>query len=168
MGLLGRNAKLYWQSGGTYEAPVWVENSLISDLSDTFDWTEAPASARESVIEQALKAMANLEVTFMMKAKPEDASYEAFMNAAISNALTSTGLLDILCLRGSKETVGARGWRFDAQVFSASDDQGLQVTIYESMRLKPIIISHVVKAARVATGPVLTYSLPGETGGSFA
>lgn len=168
MGLLGRNSKLYYQSGGSYEAPTWVENTLVSDLSVTFDWSEAPASARESVIEQTLKAMANLEITFMMKAKPADAIYEAFMNAVLSDALTSTGLLDILVLNASNETVGARGWRADMQIYSASEDQGLQTTVYESMRLKPIIVSHSVLAARVATGPILTYSAPGEEGGSFA
>jgi hypothetical protein len=162
MALLGRNSKLY-RNTATYESPTWAAIDLISDLSVNFDWSEAPASARESVIEQALKAMATLEVTFMLKAKPEDASYEALMNAALS-----FGTIDFLVLNASNITVGARGWRADMQVFSSSEDQGLQTAIYESMRLKPSIITHAVKAARVATGPVLTYSTPGEDGGTFA
>lgn len=163
MAKLGLNAKLYWRSAGSYESPTWTENTLISDLSQSAAWGEAEANARESRIEQAVKAMLGLEWTGKLKKKPLDATYEAFMNAFLSDEV-----LDLLILDGDKDVEGNRGWRIDAQIFDASEDQSMTNALYEDIRIKPIIITHAALAVKVAAGPLLTYSTPGVNGGTFA
>src|SRR4051812_29841402 len=110
--MLGILAKVY-RNTGSYGSPTWSECALFSDVSVSPAWDEGSADARESRIKQVRKTMMGLDVTGKMKKKIDDANYEAFMNALLSDAV-----LDVLVLDASKETVGSRGWRFDAQVFS--------------------------------------------------
>lgn len=163
MAKLGMNAKLYWRSAGTYGSPTWTEVTLISDLSIDVTWDEADASARESRITQTVKTMLPLSFTARLKKKPLEATYEAFMNALLSD-----GSLDLLILDGDKATEGVRGWRCDCQVFAGSEDQAMGNVLFEDMTLKPSITDNLVYAVKVAGGGTLTYSTPGVTGGTFA
>jgi hypothetical protein len=162
MAKLGLNAKLY-RNTSTYEAPSWSEVTLISDLSVNPSWDEADASARESRVKQSVKTLMALEVSGRLKKKPLDGNYEAFMDALLSD-----DVLDLLVLDGDKDTEGNRGWRCDFQVFSANEDQGMGNALYEEISLKPSITDHAAKAARIGSGGSLTYSVPGEDGGTFA
>lgn len=163
MAKLGMNAKLYWRSAGTYGAPTWTEASIISDVTIDVTWDEADASARESRITQVVKTMLPLSVTARLKKKPLDSTYEAFMNAIISD-----DALDLLILDGDMTVEGTRGWRADWQVFSGSEDQSMGNVLFEDMTLKPSITDNLVLAVKVAAGGVLTYSEPGVNGGTFA
>lgn len=163
MGLLGINAKLYWRSNGAYESPGWTENQLISDFTQDVKWGESEANARESRIEQALKAMLGLNWSGKMKKKPLDPTYEAFMNAILSD-----DILDLLILDGAKDVEGNRGWRVDSQIFDGTEDQGLKNTLYVGIVFKPILLLHPPLAVRVNSGGALTYSTPGVAGGTFA
>lgn len=161
--MLGILAKLY-RNTGSYGSPVWSECTLISDAQVSPAWDEGSADARESRIKQVRKTMMGLEVTGKMKKKIDDTNYEAFMNALLSDAV-----LDILVLDASKDTVGARGWRFDAQVFSGTEDQAMNVgAMYVDLALKPSLDTNNPVAVKVAAGPTLTFSTPGASGGTFA
>jgi hypothetical protein len=162
MGKLGINAKAY-RNTGSYNAPVWSELTLISDLSVNPAWDEASADARESRIKQVRKTMMGLEVTGRMKKKPLDTNYEAFMNA-----LNSDDVLDLLILDGPRETEGSRGYRFDAQVFGGTEDQAMGNVLYQDFAIKPSLETNPPKAVKVAAGGVLTYAIPGAAGGTFA
>lgn len=163
MAKIGLNAKLYWRSAGSYASPTWTEATLISDLTVNPTWDEADASARESRIKQTVKTLLALEINGRLKTKPLDATWEAFMNAMLSD-----GTLDLLVLTGDKAVEGNRGWRADFQVFSGSQDQSMANALYEDLVLKPSVETNAVLAVKVAAGGVLTYSVPGENGGVFA
>lgn len=162
MSRLDINAKLY-RNTGTYGAPILSEVSLISDLSVTVAWDEASADARESRIKQFRKTLLGLDFTGRLKKKIGDANYEAIMDAMLSDAT-----LDLFILDGDKDTVGVRGWRCDAQIFSASEDQALGNVLYEDIIIKPSLETNPPKAVKVAAGPTFTYSIPGPNGGVFA
>lgn len=155
MGMLGLNAKVYWRSGGTYGAPVWTDVNIFSDVSVNPAWDEASADARESRIKQVRKTLLGLEITGRMKKKIGNTAYDAFMNAMLSDEV-----LDIMVLDGSNTTDGVRGWRFDAQVFSATEDQAMGNVLYEEMILKPSLDTNAPLAVKVAGG-VPTYYAPG-------
>lgn len=157
--MLGINAKLYWRSGGTYEAPTWSELSAVSDLAVNPTWDEGDASTRESRVKQSAKTMMGLEITGKIKKKINNAGYEAIMGALVTDQV-----LDVLVLDASKETVGARGWRLDAQVFNANEDQGLGTVQFEEISIKPCLDTNPVKAVKVGPGPALTYATPGGDG----
>lgn len=163
MAKIGLNAKLYWRSAGSYGSPTWTEASLVSDLSVNVTWDEADASARESRIKQMVKTLLTLEFTGRLKKKPLDATYEAFMNAVLSD-----GVLDVLVMDGDKAVEGNRGWRCDAQVFSATEDQAMSNALFEDIVLKPSVETNPALAVKVDAGGVLTYSTPGTNGGTFA
>lgn len=161
--MLGILAKVY-RNTGSYGSPTWSECALFSDVNVSPAWDEGSADARESRIKQVRKTMLGLEVTGKMKKKIADANYEAFMNALLSDAV-----LDVLVLDGPKETEGVRGWRFDAQVFTGTEDQAMNVgALYVDLKLAPSLDTNAPLAVKVAAGPTLTFSTPGASGGSFA
>lgn len=162
MGMLGVNAKAY-RNTGSYGSPTWSEMTLISDLSVNPAWDEGSADARESRIKQVRKTMMGLEVSGKMKKRISDSNYQALMDALVSDTV-----LDVLILDASKETVGARGWRFDAQVFSANEDQAMGNVLYEEFVMKPSLDTNAPKAVKVGAGPALTFSTPGVDGSTFA
>lgn len=163
MAKLGILAKLYYRSAGTYGAPTWTEISLISDLAVNPAWDKADASSRGSRVKKSAKTMLGLEFTGRLKKKPGDASYEAVMNALVSD-----DVLDVLILDGDKDTENNRGWRCDVQVHSANEDQAMANVLYEDITLEPACTDNEPKAVKVAAGPTLTYSTPGANGGTFA
>lgn len=163
MAKLGINAVIYWRSAGSYGSPTWTAVDIISDLAVNPSWDEADASSRESRIKKSVKTVLGLEFSGRMKKKPDNAAYEAFMNAMLSD-----DALDVLVLDDDKDTVGARGWRCDVQVFSANEDQGMSTALYEDIVLKPTCSDNAAKAVLVGAGPALTYSTPGTAGGTFA
>lgn len=163
MGKLGINAKVYYRSAGSHASPTFTAIGLFSDVAVNPTWDEGDASSRASRIKKAAKTQLGLEVTARLKKKPLDAAYEAVMNALVSD-----DVLDILILDGDSETVGNRGWRFDAQVFSANEDQAMANVLYEDIVLKPACTENEPKAVKVGAGPALTYSTPGVDGATFA
>lgn len=163
MAKIGLNAKLYRRSGGTYGSPTWSEVSILSDVTVNVTWEEADASARESRIKQTLKTLLNLEITAKMKNKPGDANYEALWDAILSD-----DTVDILVMDGDKDVEGNRGWRLDALLFTANEDQSMSNALFDELTFKPFMEENPPKAVKVAAGPTLTFSIPGVDGGTFA
>jgi hypothetical protein len=163
VGKLAINAKLYYRSAGSYGSPTFTAIDIVADANVEPVWDEGAADSRESRVHAFMKTMLGLQVSFRLKKKPTNAAYEALMNALVGDTV-----IDFLVMDGDKDTVNNRGWRFDAQVYSGSEDQALANVLYEDMTIKPYPGDNPVKAVLVGAGPALTYSIPGANGGTFA
>lgn len=161
MGKLAINAQML-RNSGSYGVPVLTAVGLVADGTLTMAWDEAAADARESRVHQFVKSMLGLDFTFRLKKKPLNADYEALMNLFLSDSSE-----DMFFLDGPADIEGTRGARFDAQIFSATEDQSLPNVLYEDMIAKPLIGGNPVKAVRVGPGNTLTYKLYG-TNDAFA
>jgi hypothetical protein len=158
MGQLSLNAKLFYRSAGTYNAPTFTEVSLIADGNVNFVWDEGGADDRSDPAHRMMKTQFALEFTGNMKKLPLNAAYEFMYDLGLSRAVA-----DILLLDGPVNQVGARGFRFDGQLFSLSEDQSLANVLYNALTIKPTDSpdGNRVKAARVGAGPALTYGTIG-------
>ena len=163
MGKLGIKAKLYYRSAGIYGSPTFTEITGISDLSVNPAWDRGDVNSRSSRVKKQQKTLLGLEFTGTLKKQPGNAAYEAFMNAMLSDEV-----VDFLILDDSKETVNARGWRVDCQVFQATEDQGTGTVMYEDFIIAPTDSDNEPKAVLVGAGPALTYATPGGASASFA
>lgn len=159
---LGILAKMYYRSAGSHGSPTFTEIPGVSDLSLGVTWDEGEASSKDSPVKKSVKTMLALGITGTLKKKPGNAVYEDIMDAIVSREV-----LDILILDGAKDEDGSRGWRFDAQIFDASEDQGKDVgAIYTSISIKPTDSDNEPMAVYVS-GTSLTYATPGEDTASF-
>lgn len=156
-------AVLYFRSSGSYGSPNWTAVDIAENVAINPVWDEGTADSRQSRVHAFAKTMVGLELTFRIMKKPGNAAYEAIMNALVGDTV-----IDWLVLDASKETVNARGWRFDGQVFNGSEDQALGNVLYEDVTVKPYPSDNAAKAVLVGAGPALTFSVPGAAGGTFA
>jgi hypothetical protein len=164
--MLGIKAKLYYRSAGSYGSPTWTEIDNIADCTLNFTWDEGAADDRSDAAHRMVKTQFSLDVTGTVKKKIDYAPYEYLADLVISRAVG-----DFLVLDGPRTTEGHRGFRFDAQLFSATEDQGLAVgAIVGAIVLKPTDSpdDNPVKAAKVGSGPALTYATIGNDTVSFA
>jgi len=153
---LGINAKMYL-GGGSWT----TEGTVMNELSVNPSWEKGPADSKESRVKRSMKTMLGLTISGTMKKKPGDAFYEAVMDALVSD-----NVLNVLVLDGSKDEDGSRGWRFDAQVFEGTEDQGSGSTLYVSVSFEPTD-SDTPPQAVLVSGSSLTYSTPGVDGDTF-
>jgi hypothetical protein len=162
--MLGLKSKLYYNSA-SYGSPTWVEVSIIADGTLNFAWDEGNADDRSDPAHRMVKTQFALEFTGNMKKKPTNTAYEYLMDLALSR-----GVGDFLVLDAAKEVVGARGFRFDGQLFTANEDQSMGNVIYNALSIKPTDSpdDNAVKAAKVASGPTLTYATIGDDSVSFS
>jgi hypothetical protein len=163
--MLGIKAKLYYNSA-SYGSPTWVEVDNIADCTLNFVWDEGAADDRSDAAHRMVKTQFSLDVTGTVKKKIDYAPYEYLADLAISR-----GVGDFLALDGPRTSLGSRGFRFDSQLFSATEDQGLAVgAIVSAIVLKPTDSpdDNPVKDAKVGAGPALTYSTIGDDSASFA
>lgn len=150
-------AKLYFRSGGTYEAPTWLEANEVMNLTVSPAWDAADANSRTQRAKFSAKTILGLEITGSIKKKPGDAAYEMILDGLISD-----DVLDVLCLDGPMDEDGVRGWRADMQVHECPEDQSLGNVLYDDFTLKPYP-SHPLKAVLVGGTAGLTYALPGSS-----
>jgi len=111
MAKIGIKCVLY-RNTGTNGSPSWSAVTVIADLTANTTWDKGPADSRSSRIKKSVKTMLGLTFSGTMKKTPDDANYEAFMNAIIADSV-----LDLLILDGPSTTNGVRGWRIDVQIF---------------------------------------------------
>lgn len=148
-------AKLYFRSGGNYEAPTWLEANEVMNLTVTPAWDSADANSRAQRTKFSAKTILGLEISGSIKKKPDDAAYEMIMDAMISDAV-----IDVLCLDGPMDEPGVRGWRADVQVHETPEDQSLGNVLYDDFTLKPYP-SQPLKAVYVGGTGDIEYTLPG-------
>lgn len=148
---VGVFCKLYLNTG-TYEAPVWEEVDLISDLSDNAAWERGDSSARRSRVRTMEPTMLGLELTGSVRTDYTDDRYNDLRDAFLTNAT-----LDVLVLTGAIETNGSLGFRFDAKVFDFGSDQALANVIFNSFAIIPSASDHEPQAA-ISNGSAVTFS----------
>jgi hypothetical protein len=163
--MLGIAAKLYYNSA-TYGSPTWVEVDCVADCQLNFAWDEGAADDRSDPAHRMVKTQFSLDVTGNAKKRISNTAWEYLADLLISR---ETG--DFLVLDGPRTTVGQRGFRFDGQLFTGNEDQGLAVgAILSAFTLTPTDSAdgNLVKAVKVGAGPALTFATIGGDSASFA
>lgn len=148
---LGRDAVLYYNTA-SFGSPTWTAIPQVSDLSVTAEWDEAEASTRESKMKLKVKTLLGAEVAAKLKVVPSDTALGVIVAALFSDAV-----VDILVLNGTNATNGCYGFRFECQVHSANEDQGLGNAIFDEVKFKPCPTVNAKQSVLVTTGaPVFT------------
>lgn len=148
---LGRDAVFYLNTA-TFGSPTWTAIPQISDLAVTAEWDEVEASTRESKMKLKAKTLLGAEVGAKLKAVPGDTNLGTIIAALFSDAV-----VDIMVLNGAKDSNGCYGFRFEAQVHSANEDQGLGAAIFDDIKFKPYPTTNAKHSVLVTTGaPVFT------------
>lgn len=146
MSLLGINAKLY-RNTGTYGSPTWTAINAVSDLAVNPPWDEADASTRGSRVKMVMKTLLGLEVSGKIRANLTDTEYVNMVDASNQDTVN-----DYLVLTSTTSATGSRGYRFDGQVFIATQDQNLGSVIYDDFMLKPSPSANQPQRATVTAG----------------
>jgi hypothetical protein len=148
---LGRDAVLYLNTG-TFGSPTWVAIPQFSDLTVGAAWDAADANTRESKMKMKAKTQLEAGVEGKMKFDLTDTNVGTIMDALLSDSV-----VDVMVLNASNSTNGARGFRFEAQVHRANEDQGLGVAIYEDIMFVPYPTANAKQSVKVTSGaPVFT------------
>lgn len=148
---LGILSNLYLNTG-TYNSPVWAAVGLVGDCTVTAEWDEAEASSRLSRGKLSSKSMLALEIAGKLLASKTDTSY-----ATLMSAMANDNVINVMALNGSSNSNGVRGWMFDAQIFKANEDQGLNVAVSDEFSLKPTFSGNAPNQVLVTAGaPVMT------------
>lgn len=148
---LGRDA-IFYLNTASFGSPTWAAIPQVSDLNVTAEWDETEASTRESKMKLKAKTLLGAEVGGKLKNVKGDTNLDT-----IIDALFTDSVVDIMVLNGAKDTDGARGFRFECQVHSANEDQGLGVAIFDEVKFKPYPTANAKQSVKVVTGaPVFT------------
>lgn len=149
--LLGILSNLYVNSG-TYGSPTWDPVKLVGDLSIPQKWDAPEILIRQSRMKFKAKTALGVGITGKLLASYTDAQY-----LLILAALTTDDVLDVMTLTGADDANGATGWRFDAQVHDASQDQGAANVLWSDFELAPALTSNTPKSVTVTgAAPVFT------------
>lgn len=143
----GIKSVLYYNTGESYGSPTWTAISCVSDLQLGSNWNAAEGATRASRVVLNAKTQLVLELTGKVRASDTDTVYADLVSAALTDEV-----LDIMVLDGPKDANGTRGYRFDAHVFGASQDQGLGVVVFTDITIKPAIGDNAPKSVLVTTG----------------
>lgn len=130
---LGIGAKWYYRSTGNYASPTWSEISLANALELGNQWDTVDAPDRSTRVKGYAKTMLDIGFTASVKKKDNSNALTAILDAFNS----PTANMDVLVLDGPKDVNNSRGYRFDAIITKASEDQGTGVAIYVDTEFKP-------------------------------
>jgi hypothetical protein len=147
MSRVGIKCKLY-RNTATYAAPTWDEITCVSDLKVDRKWNEGAFVTRESRVELTMKTFLQLSLTGKVKVENTAASDYVVLD----DALNADTVLDIMVLNGPQTENDVRGYRFDAQVFDGSQDQGTGAVLMDDVVIKPTPSANKPKKVVVATG----------------
>jgi len=128
---LGILSKIY-RNTGSHGGPNWSEIDKVSDIAVKPTWKEGDGSTRSSRVEKMAKTMLALEITGKIRVSNTDANYIALWQAAHTD-----DVVDLLVLNGPMNENGVRGYRADFQVFSAPEDQAMNIVLFMDFTLKP-------------------------------
>lgn len=118
---------------GNYGTPTWTELDLAKDVQVTPAWDEAEAFSRQTSVKEYAKGLLGLEFTISVRCAVGDPGYDAMMDAFADRK----GIVDMMILDGPKDVTGSEGFRFDAAVFSAGQDQSIGGVLYRDFGVKP-------------------------------
>jgi hypothetical protein len=150
---IGILSKAYYRSAGTFASPTWTELTLIRDLTQNEKWDIAEVVTRASRAKRGAPTTLEISITGSIKAVVDDTAYLAIRTARLAGSI-----LDVMFLTGSRANNGEIGWRFEAVVEDATQDQGSGSVLYDSITFRPHSDSaNAVQTAIVTTGaPVFT------------
>lgn len=150
---LGIDSKVY-RNTGTYGSPTWTEISLVRDVQVNPSWGRADSSSRASKVMSEVKTQLTVAFTLSVKVSLTDTGYIALMDSFVD----SDGVLDLMIINGTNTTNGVEGWRFDAGVFTASEDQSIGNTLYRDFEVGPS--GHATNAPKrvVVSGGAATFA----------
>lgn len=151
---LGKNAKLYYRSAGNFASPTWTEISSIRDLTLDTTWDRAEANSRASSVKKGAKTLLGIGFTGSIKSSDTDAAFTAVVTALLS----PSDVLDVLVLNGSDSTNGARGFRYEADVYQGNENQDITTAIYLDVGFEPSALSDNAAQSVLVTNsaPVFT------------
>lgn len=139
---------------GNYNTPTFTELELARDVQITPAWDEAEAFSRETIMKEFAKGLLGLEFTMSVKCAVGDPAYDAMMDSFADRK----GVIDMVILDGGQTTNGSEGFRFDAGVFSAGQNQEISGVQYRDFGVKPS--AHRTNKAKLAmvvnNSPVFT------------
>lgn len=148
---LGILARLY-RNTGSYDTPIWTVMNGWSDAALRVAWDKADASTRDSRVKGGVKTQLDLGFTGKYKVSDDNAGYLALWGLTFND-----DTIDLLILNGPIADNGVRGVRYDAQVYSAGEDQGLGVALFDEFTIDPYIFDHEPAIAVITGGaPVFT------------
>jgi hypothetical protein len=152
--MTGLEAGFYVRTGGNFSSPTWTELTDIGDFTQNGAWKTAEVELRSSPAVMGVKTTIDIGVSFKMLSRPSGPS--AAYNTVIA-ALTTRDVVDVMTLNGSNTTNGARGWRYEGQVTSGSEDLGTQSVSMPDVEIKPTVTNNVPQSVVVSSGaPVFT------------
>ena len=150
MATLGINSKLFYNSGN-FATPTWLPLNNVRELTVTSTWDEGDASTRASPVKMAEPTQLNLEIGGQMQA---DASVGYLL---LQTDYFTRALVDVMALDGGSTTNTVEGVRFEAKVFSWTEDQGPGNVNYRQFSVKPCASANPPKSVIVSSGaPVFT------------
>jgi len=150
---LGRNAKFYLMTSGTFPSGSFTEVPQFSDLMRNVQWDEGEANSRESAAKMAVKTLGDLSVSGKLKFVRGDSVIATIMDALMS----PDSVISIMVLNGPSTTAGNYGVAYDCQVFQGNEDQGLGNVIYEDLVFKPTPNGNSPYSVKVVgSAPVMT------------
>lgn len=130
---LGIRSKMYYRSAGNFASPTWSEISAIKDLTVNAQWDTTDAPDRSTVVKGMAKTLLGLSVSGSMKASDSGVAVGAVLDAMLG----ATASMDVMVLDGSSSTNGARGYRYEAIVTQANQDQNIQNALYWDVDFAP-------------------------------
>lgn len=140
-------------NGGTFGSPSWSAVGLVGDLKLDAKWDVAEYLIRAFRVKFKQKTALDLSITGKLLASLTNASYTTMLSAMLND-----DILDVMCLNGPSSTNGVRGYRFEAQIIDASEDQGPTGVVWNDFALVPVYGgTNAPKSVLVTTGaPVFT------------
>lgn len=130
---LGINSKLYYRSTGNYASPTWSEISAVNELELGNQWDTVDAPDRSSRVKGYAKTLLDIGFTASVKKRDNNNAVTAIIDAFNSQ----TTAMDVMILDGTSGTNGVKGYRFDAIVTKATENQGSGVALYLDTEFKP-------------------------------
>lgn len=164
---LGVNCKAY-RNTGTYGSPTWNEFTEFGDFSVSLDWDTQDVLRRGQRVKQKVKTLLSLEVKAKHLAIDKPASSDTTDYTALMDAMLSDTAVDVMILNGDIATSGVRGFRFDAQVSGASEDQGPGAVLMDDITLTPTPTGNDPKAVLIVSGTPQYKALTNDLSASFA
>jgi hypothetical protein len=152
--MTGIESGLYVRTAGNWASPTWTELVDVGDCTQNAAWKTAEVEVRSSPATMAVKTTIDIGVSFKMLGRRETGN--AAYNTVIA-ALGTRDVVDVMILNGSNTTNGSRGWRYEGQVTSGTEDQGTQAVIMPDLEIKPTVTNNVPASVVVSAGaPVFT------------
>lgn len=149
-----------------WATPAWSPMDFISDLTENSDWDTAEVIIRRSWVKQGAKTVIDIGVSCKMLREPANPDYQKILDA-----LRTRNTVDILILDASKDTVGAEGMRYIAQVTKGGGSQNTGDALFRDIVFHPFPDAdptHIPQWATVSTGGTMTLTpITQATGGTL-